>query len=91
MHQKSRLCFVIHPVGVGPIFRALLRFHRSSINGSAIKWTNKINHLGHIVNVNLTDGSYSCSFYGSQLWHLNSSGSKSCNVQWKKVVGRILR
>ena len=31
MHQKSRLCFVIPPVGVGPFSRALLRFRRSSI------------------------------------------------------------
>ena len=34
--------------------------------------------------------SYCCSFYGSQLWDLNSIGFHSCCVQWNKAVRRIL-
>jgi len=34
---------------------------------------------------------FCCSFYGSQLWDLQSSGFHSCCVQWNKAVRRLLR
>ncbi len=34
--------------------------------------------------------SYCCSFYGSQLWTLDSSGFKSCCTQWNKAIRKIL-
>jgi hypothetical protein len=34
---------------------------------------------------------YCCSFYGSQLWDLNSKGSQKCYVSWNKAVRRILK
>jgi len=33
--------------------------------------------------------SYCCSFYGSELWNISSSGFKSCCVQWNKAVRKI--
>jgi len=33
---------------------------------------------------------YCCTFYGAQLWNLNSKGAKKCYVTWNKAVRRIL-
>ena len=35
--------------------------------------------------------SYCCSFYGSQLWDLNSNGFRSCCIQWNKAVRKLFR
>ena len=35
--------------------------------------------------------SYCCSFYGSQVWNINSPGFNRCCVQWNKAVRRILK
>jgi len=35
--------------------------------------------------------SYCCSFYGSQLWDLNSKGFRSCCIQWNKAVRKLFR
>jgi hypothetical protein len=90
------------------------------IYDSEIKYVNEFKHLGHIININLSDEpdcsnkrstflgsfnkflglygrlsmstklylfkSYCCSFYGSQLWKINSSGFKSVCTQWNKAV-----
>ena len=34
---------------------------------------------------------YCCSFYGSQLWDLNSKGSEKCYISWNKAVRRVLK
>ena len=35
--------------------------------------------------------SYCCSFYGSQIWNINSRGFKKCCVQWNKAVRKLLK
>lgn len=35
--------------------------------------------------------SYCCSFYGSQLWSINSDGFTSCCVQWNNAVRKMLK
>lgn len=34
--------------------------------------------------------SYCCSFYGSQLWGLGSSGFRACCIQWNKAERKLL-
>ena len=95
------------------------------LNGCTIAWSDKVKHLGYIVNNKLTDtddcasksaifngsvnklignfggiqtdilcklySSYCCSFYGSQIWCMNSHGFASCCIQWNKAVRKILK
>ena len=35
--------------------------------------------------------SYCCSFYGSQIWNVNSKGFAKCCRQWNKAARKILK
>ena len=53
------------------------RFKCSMFIGYVNKLISKFGHLQQDVLINLFN-TYCCSFYGSSLWHLHSSGFKSC-------------
>lgn len=61
----------------------------SSFNGSVNKLLGNYGGLQTHVLVKLFN-SYCCSFYGSQMWTMNSPGFKRCCIQWNKAVRRIL-
>ena len=65
------------------------RFKRSMFIGYVNKLISKFGHLQPDVLINLFN-TYCCSFYGSSLWHLHSSGFKSCLIAWNIGARKVL-
>ena len=65
------------------------RFKRSMFFGYVNKLISKFGHLQPDVLINLFN-TYCCSFYGSSLWHLYSSGFKSCLIAWNIGTRKVL-
>ena len=65
------------------------RFKRSMFIGYVNKLISKFGHLQPDVLINLFN-TYCCSFYGSSLWHLHSSGFKSCLTAWNIGARKVL-
>ena len=57
--------------------------------GYVNKLISKFGHLQPDVLINLFN-TYCCSFYGSSLWHLHSSGFKSCLTAWNIGARKVL-
>ena len=62
----------------------------SSFNGAVNKLMGNYGGLQTEMLIKLFN-SYCCSFYGSQVWNINSPGFNRCCVQWNKAVRRILK
>ena len=57
--------------------------------GYVNKLISKFGHLQPDVLINLFN-TYCCSFNGSSLWHLHSSGFKSCLTAWNIGARKVL-
>ena len=61
----------------------------ADLNVHVNKLISKFGHLQPDVQINLFN-TYCCSFYGSSLWHLHSSGFKSCLTAWNIGARKVL-